>query len=566
MRPILQTVLFFAAFLITACHSMPNRITSVVLEDVENNIDNRPDSALAVLNSIDTLCIHSPRIMARYCLLRAIALDKNNQDDGSFVSKMEWAANWYSLHKGLKDQTLVYYYLADQQMDCGRFAEASVNFSRALDLANKCQDWFVSGMSARNLAKIYASSHDYFQALDLNRKSAIAFDKAEKPLHSLYSRMLLANSFYNTRQFDNCIALSDSVYYDALDQNQAGIAADVLLISAHAYILSSPPVPDSTLSKMNRARTQYPLNAQDQAIFAWALFLKGNQKDAEDQLANAYFLANDESDSLLVMPWDARIADMTNDYKRMVSIQEKMLLYTNRQLQSSAQRSVDKARAQYYQSQETNLSHTLQRERALALWIALLSLAIIISLYLSLRIRKIRGEQEIREQQARLEEKERANMILSDKLELYGSTVGETLDFGFDVLNRLSDAYYHPNTAREDVFKSIIKDYLEDVSSRSHLGSSIETNINIIHDDVLSKLRTEIPSLKEEDIKLFSYCLFGFSYKAINAFYPKSSSLNTSYSRVFRLRKAIENSGSEHADFFLSFLTRGVSKKLKEDA
>lgn len=185
---------------------------------------------------------------------------------------------------------------------------------------------------------------------------------------------------------------------------------------------------------------------------------------------------------------------------------------------------------------------------------------IALGIFILLRMEAIKSEMKLREQQIRLEEKDKANTVLSEKLALYGTTVEETLDFGFDVLNRLSDAYYHPNTAREDVFRGIIRDYVSDVSSRSRLGDSIETNINIIHDDVLTKLRTEIPSLRDEDIKLFSLCLFGFSYKAINAFYPKSSSISASYSRVSRLRKTIEKSGSEYADFFLSFLRREVLK------
>lgn len=256
------------------------------------------------------------------------------------------------------------------------------------------------------------------------------------------------------------------------------------------------------------------------------------------------------------MPWDARIAEKMKDSGRLTRLQRTLLDYTNQQVQASILRTVDRSRAEYYQQQEINLTHTMEQEQSKAIIVLFAALIVIACLIFSLRMRKIRAQQHAREQQARLDEQMKANAILSNKLNLYGTTVEETLDFGFDVLNRLSDAYYHPNTAKEPVFREIIEKYITDISSRTRLGDSIETNINIIHDDVLSKLREEVPNLKEEDIKLFSFCVFGFSYKAINAFYPKSTSLNTSYSRVFRLRKAIEKSGSKYTQFFLSFLEK----------
>lgn len=565
MRPFFLPILVCSAFLQVSCGLLPAHRTAAILNDVNSFINDRPDSALTVLNSVDTSRFFPSRLKARYFLLRAIALDKNYLDDGSLVSEMNWVAKWYSLHGNSENKQLSYYYLADQQKDCGENTEASVNFSRALDLAVKRQDSFIEGMALRNLADLYTSSHDYAQSLEYTRRSVDAFERAGRPVHALYSRLMLALHFYNNRLFDRCISLSDSVYNEAISQKQTIMAADAQIISARAFVLSKTPVPDSTITRMKRASSYISLNAQNKAIYAWALCLKGNIKDAELELAEAYSVAKDEKDSLLVMPWDARIAESTNNLVHKVRIQEDMLLYTNKQIQVSVQRSVDKIRVQYYQNQESAISQALQRERYFTAGLSVFALAVIAFLYLILRIRRIREEQEAREQRTRLEEKEQANRILSDKLDLYGSTVGETLDFGFEVLNRLSDAYYHPNTARENVFRSIIKEYLEDVSSRSQLSDSIETNINIIHDNVLSKLRAEVPSLKEVDIKLFSYCLFGFSYKAINAFYPGSSSLNTSYSRVFRLRKAIQNSGSQYTDFFLSFLTRSVPNRLKKD-
>ena len=265
-----------------------------------------------------------------------------------------------------------------------------------------------------------------------------------------------------------------------------------------------------------------------------------------------------------MFPWEARIADAVGNSRRSARLLKEMLDDTNEQIHLSIPQAIEHAQAQYYKRQQTSLIQKIRQNREIALVFFSVVVLIILSLLLLLRIRKMQAEQRSREQRIRLEEKDRAYQELSRKLALYGSTVEETLDFGFSVLNQLSDAYYHPNTAQERTFRDIIGRYVSDISSRKQLGESIEQNINIIHNDVISKLRKEIPSLKEKDIKLFSLYLFGFSYKAINAFFPGASSLNTSYSQVFRLKRKIEKSGSSETAFFLSFLENRPSYGQKD--
>lgn len=339
-----------------------------------------------------------------------------------------------------------------------------------------------------------------------------------------------------------------------------GIAADALSTSAEAYISLDPPVQDSTLARLERVKMMYPLHAAQSAVYAWALFLKGRTAESEEWISLAYSAAKSERDSILVMPWEVQIAESREDHVRANRLLNTIQQYTDGQINNAVLQSVEKARAFYFKEQNNGLTQMIQKDRRKMVEAIFLILFVAIFVFLFYRSRAVQAEQRAREQQVRLEDKEKANTVLSEKMTLYGTTVRETLDFGFDVLNRLSEAYYHPNLSRQENYHEIIKEYLTDVTSRTRLGDSIETNINLIHDDVLSKLRVEVPELKEEEIKLFSFCLFGFSYKALNAFSQKSSSINTAYSRVHRLRKAIERSGSEYTDFFLSFLEKGVSK------
>lgn len=559
--PRINTLLIVLCVLsLSACGTWPRSRTDAVLDDVESYINERPDSALAVLRALDLARIRTPRTKAQYNLLLAIARDKNNQDDGQGLSDMESAMAWYCRHGSQYDQMRIYYYLADMQYDTGMIAEATVNFSRAFDMAEQQQDWFFSGMSANNLSNLYQSGFDYAQSLMFAQRSVEAFKKTDKPQHLLYSKMLLANGYYNNQKFEQSISICDSLIRDANTLGYHGIAADALVTSAKAYVCLEPPVQDSTLARLDRVMTKFPLHAAQCAVYAWAVYLEGRTKDAEKWVSQAYSTARSERDSVLVMPWEVRIAESKGDIVSANRLLKTIQYYTDRQVNNAVLQSVEKARAYYFKDQNDSLARIMQENKRRGCEVLLLIVSVSLFVFLFYRNRAIQAEQRAREQQVRLEEKETANSVLTKKLTLYGTTVRETLDFGFDILNRLSEAYYHPNLSRQNNYHEIIKGYLLDVTSRTRLGNSIETNINIIHDDVLSKLRTEVPDLKEEEIKLFSFCLFGFSYKAINAFSQKSSSINTAYSRVHRLRKAIEKSGSMYTDFFLSFLERDVSK------
>lgn len=552
MKALLPSCLFVLA-LLAACGPSPRQRTAAVLDDVESYINNRPDSALAVLECIEADCVPRPKSKARFGLLKAVALDKCYFDDGSFASEMEFVAEWYALHGKAEDRARAFFYLADQQNDAGEIAEAAVNFTIALDLADRQSDWFLSGMASRSLSEIYLSEFDFPRSLEYANKSVNAFVNAQKPAHVAFSKIKLAEAYYNNGFLSRCLQLCDSLQSDVNIKNNARYLVEVLATEAVAFIYLNPPQVDSTLVRLAEAEEIFPLSAQQHAIYAWALSLKGERQDAEIRINYAYKFANNRRDSLLVQSWDARIAELHGERDRQLSLQEQIVDATDMEARNTVLHSVDRAQARYYHQQEYLLTQEIRQNRMYFLGIFLFT--VLFSSFFSV-VAYLRRKQ--------LKEKEKMNEALSQKLALYGTTVEDTLDFGFDVLNRLSDAYYHPNTARQQTFREIMERYVTDIASRERLGNAIEQNINIIHDDVISRLRKEIPALKDKDIKLFSLYLFGFSYKAISEFFPRCSSVNAIYSRVSRLRKTIAESGSAQADFFLSFLEKRPTNGLSE--
>ena len=109
------------------------------LDRAENMFQEHPSEALSLLDSIDSSTLGG-RLLARHTLLRAIALDKNNIDDGSFVSEMEKAAEWYDRHANCKDRLRSDYYYGDQLRDAGRQEDAAVRFMLSEEEAVRQED------------------------------------------------------------------------------------------------------------------------------------------------------------------------------------------------------------------------------------------------------------------------------------------------------------------------------------------------------------------------------------------------------------------------------------------
>ena len=71
-------------------------------------------------------------------------------------------------------------------------------------------------------------------------------------------------------------------------------------------------------------------------------------------------------------------------------------------------------------------------------------------------------------------------------------------------------------------------------------------------DGVMTKLRREFPTWKDDDFLLYSFTAAGFSSTTISALMEKEKSVI--YNRVWRLKGRISNSDSSLKEFFLKCL------------
>ena len=204
-----------------------------------------------------------------------------------------------------------------------------------------------------------------------------------------------------------------------------------------------------------------------------------------------------------------------------------------------------------------NLSRAYQYkelERSRISNIALLVAAILATLVLYFWARKAQTEKQL------LIQKEENDHLLSAAEELrsrLGSIVKTEKKQAstFDALDRLCEQYYiyegtenlQPRIIRE------VRSIVEGLRSDSSVQKNLEQSLSAKYPGVMTRLRAEFPSWKQEDYLLYLFCASGFSSTTISTLLEKEKPYI--YNRIYRLKERIKNSDTTDKELFLSLLS-----------
>lgn len=135
-KPFLPTLLFILIFaMIYSCKDS----NVDILNNVENIIQETPDSALIILKKINKEKLRSNSTKAKYALYMSMALDKNYIDTTTF-DVIQPAIDYYLKNGSPDEKFRTYYYEGRIYQNMGEEEEAMKAFIKALDLKNMVKD------------------------------------------------------------------------------------------------------------------------------------------------------------------------------------------------------------------------------------------------------------------------------------------------------------------------------------------------------------------------------------------------------------------------------------------
>ena len=523
------------SFLLVSCD---NRQTKSLLQDVETYIQERPDSALRVLRSVDPLMLNTKSLHARYSLLFAMALDKNYIDTTA-LSILEPTVAYYEKFGSPKDKMLSYYYLGRIYSNRKDYPNAVIYYLQALR-ESSADDYYHKGLAYEALANAYSASFNNEEELRNAILAHDCFDKIRDKNLAL-SRYKIAQAYHNNEQFD----LADSLYssvYSGLDSTSK-LAFYAMEDQVSNDLQREGPDVERDIKLLEYvAEHRGNLTLTSYYEYAYILLLIGEKVTAENILSQL----SENEESVETMEIRYRIAEYEENDEEALTLLKSMLSYQNDVVKKQLAQSVFKAQSDYYRlnAEVSEQKSTIANQRSVIILIAGLMMAGLLYIVFMKRktalIReKDRLAQAVEESEklletvrnrAKQEKEERDKDIFDlkslnererDKIKELRDMYVSLYQKRFYEIGKYYDAAssHRLESIKEKAYHDVISStqaLFEEIASGSEGQKKFEARINAELDDIVSKIRSDFPKLKDDDIRFICYLIVGFDTSTIS--------------------------------------------------
>ena len=174
MKQHLALAMIVSSVLLCSCSRSND--TSRLVYDIENYIESRPDSALAVLQSLDTRQLHSDKDRAKYALYLSMALDKNYIDKTDF-DVLQPAIDYFSKHGSATDKLRTFYYQGIIYYYRNEFESALSSFVVSLEEGENSNDELTKARNLYVQSYIYSTLYDWNRYISTSREASVYYKK-----------------------------------------------------------------------------------------------------------------------------------------------------------------------------------------------------------------------------------------------------------------------------------------------------------------------------------------------------------------------------------------------------
>ncbi len=317
MKNIPTFALLLLAFTLLGCNKHTG--TEALLSKAEIQMDEHPDSALLLLQELDTKQLTSTNEKALYALLYSQALYKNFIDitDDSLINV---AVQYYENRDDVRHKFLAHYYKGCVHYNAKDLTKAIQSFSRAELLLKDLHDDYYSGLLFQNLGYIYFRYYDYPKSLSYHKQAIDCYTKSNKQIHKLYELLKLSNTYWNLDDWNNAYDILQKTLHEAKKIKHEDIInssiGDLLML----YINKGMYKEAMTLYKENIQENDSFLTPETTVHFITDLaLLHAHYQDferSEYYMQKARKNAKTANDSISIYFTSSRILRIKNEYKK----------------------------------------------------------------------------------------------------------------------------------------------------------------------------------------------------------------------------------------------------------
>lgn len=573
----------FGVIIMCGCDGGRGKATDAALASAEELMEERPDSALAVLCAIDSTAIDNAGRRALHGLLMAEARYKNfiDETDDSIIA----ASAAYFGRKG-DDRRLMRarFIQAKIQFNNSDYTHSIVSALKAEKLAKQDSDNLYLARIYEHMGLTYLRNHNVDAQLPYVYKAYECYSHAGEQRSALFSLIDRGNALNNLEQYNNSLALLDSVAR-IIEEKDTLLSIYLGQVKIDALLQSGRK--DDAISELQKLGSINGRDFSDDYSVPYKVFISnGDMSHAKiylDSIMASYSLTND-SGYKLVAQLDYYTA--SGDAATALQFAKSYIDYLYKENLKQLNKSVLQAQSDYYEALGNEAS--LRADRFwnwLVVSIFCMFFVIMAGLLYhryKIKIKRIELRTkiwEISELLAKMQEKDNelrsvnyktysANKAI-DKLRLeieekenalfrLGNSINELYKSQFKTLNELCREYYSKNEASERVRKTLYKDF-ESIILELRGASKfqkLEESLNMYCDNIAEKLKTTVKGLKYSDYKMLILIFAGLSVNAICVICDIER--GNYYIKRQRLRDRIQQSDSVYCELFLSHMNMSV--------
>lgn len=522
--------------------------------DVWSYIQERPDSALSVLNLLDVSSYHG-RSLAEYQLLKAMAMDKNYIDVAS-DSLAGPAAEYFHRHGPKEKEMMALYYLGVSQYYAKDYNQSIVTFGRARDLAEDLSNVRYLGMIEACKSYVYHNGYNYADAIQ-SIKEAIGYfsELPDSTLQVRRAKMQLADVFISNRQFSEAYHLFGSILPTA--PSDTFLQRRGLQNMAWSLYLWDSSRSDEALCFIQKALVEYKSGMDLKQLHHYGAILieSGHLEEAQAIIDE---LGKYEDSPELVASLQYRLYKRKGDYKVALEHYVSLLDYQNDFAREAMRQSVVKTQRDYYKKERDSASQELQWEHEKRVFsIIVFSLCAVIVFILALFWhRRVYEKQKqllmnINDAEQLLYLAQTRNTALEGELEAARKKYVAAYKKQFQKISSLVE-YYHATNDKRDGRDRVYKQVMElsaSVGKDRQSMKALERSVNMALDNAFKVYQQEYPGRSRDHYNLVCYFMAGFPASLIGIL--TGMPRNTIYSKKQRLLDSIRDGNSSYRELLL---------------
>lgn len=205
-----------------------------VLDSAEAIMNERPDSALVLLENIDSAAVRGRATAARYSLLLSMALDKNVIDTAD-ISIILPAVRYYERRGDDLSKARTFFYYG-RVLQNGNDNEAALEaVSKAELYADRTDDLYLQGLIADCKGRIYESSDELDEALQHYVQAADAFRSLNLRINEMYMLEMISGIYVLSNDSEKALEYAQDARDITLEAGDASEIISTTLDAAFAF-------------------------------------------------------------------------------------------------------------------------------------------------------------------------------------------------------------------------------------------------------------------------------------------------------------------------------------------